>query len=303
MRAIVTGASGFVGRNLTEGLLEAGHEVTALVRSLDRVPRDWVGRVDTVCLDLEHIRELGQMLSPGYDAWFHLGWAGTSGSLRGDVALQLSNVGWACAAAETAANLGCGRFVYAGSIMEYEAKVYLRETGSRPGAGYIYSTAKLCADLMLRTVCFARGIGYIHGVISNIYGAGEVSSRFLNATLRKLLRHEHVACTEGKQLYDFIYVSDAVRKLVFLGEAGTPGEDYYIGNPEPRPLREFILTMRQISESRSELGFGEVPFNSPNLDYSQFDPGKLERLGCRNLFSFEDGVRKTMEWLRDVNEQ
>ncbi len=301
MRTIVTGASGFVGRNLTKGLLEAGHEVTAIVRNPDRVPDCWNGRAEVVALKLENIRNLGSILHPGFDTWYHFGWSSTSGPGRGDVKLQLKNVDWACESTETAAELGCRRFVNAGSIMEFEAEYFLRQNRGVPTTGYIYSTAKLCADMMLRTVCASRKIEYIHAVISNIYGVGEESPRFLNTMLRKLLHNEHVACTEGKQLYDFIYVSDAVQKLIFLGENGIPSEDYYIGNPEPKPLKEFILSMYRLSESKSVLGFGEVPFNGPFLDYRQFDPGKLERMGCKNQFSFEAGVIQTMEWMRNVD--
>lgn len=82
MRALVTGAGGFLGRHVVEELLRRGHEVQALMRPSRELSPEWRERgVERVALDL---RERGDRLSQalaGCDTVFHLA-ATTSGTWR-----------------------------------------------------------------------------------------------------------------------------------------------------------------------------------------------------------------------------
>lgn len=71
---------------------------------------------------------------------------------------------------------------------------------------------------MAKIVSVNAEIEYINVIISNIYGAGEESERFFNTTLRKMMNHEKIPLTHGEQMYDFIYVSDAVRAIILAGK-------------------------------------------------------------------------------------
>jgi nucleoside-diphosphate-sugar epimerase len=205
----------------------------------------------------------------------------------------------ACDAVKLAARLGCKRFVNAGSIMEYEAMSYIPQAGATPGMGNIYSTAKLAADFMAKTTAAKEHIEYCNVIISNIYGIGEKSGRFLNSVMRKMLQNESIAMTQGTQLYDFIYVTDAVKAIILAGINGEANTSYYIGNETQRPLREFVLDMKEILQSKSELLFGRVPFTGAMLSYREFDTEGLKTLGFRPEISFKEGIKKTQEWIKE----
>lgn len=299
MKAIVTGATGFVGGRLVDELLCQRDEVTVIVRNRARVPREWNTRVHIVEASLGQLQglEVQDFFSPRADVFFHFAWDGTSGNKRADVCLQLQNAQFACDAVKLAGRLQCGRFINAGSIMEYEAMQYISADGALPGMGNIYSTAKLAADFMAKTVAAQEGIDYINTIISNIYGAGERSARFLNTTLRKMLNHEAIPLTHGEQMYDFIYVSDAVKAIAFAGKKGEKNASYYIGNARQHPLKEFILQMKEVTGSQSQLLFGEVPFAGATLSYREFDTEKLTRMGCLPSIDFAQGVNLTKKWM------
>lgn len=300
MKAIVTGATGFVGSHLVEKLVENGYEVLAIVRDMNKVPQRWGNKIRTLRLNLDDCNSVGFLDSDCSDStWFHLGWEATSGIGRSDVEIQLRNVMRTCMAVKAAEKQGCKRFIYAGSIMEYEAMDYLLSSQNNPGMGYIYSTAKLCADFMAKTISANSEIEYTTAVISNIYGPGENTVRFLNSTLKKMINNIPIALTSGEQLYDFIYISDAVKKLVFLGENARAGDRYYLGNPCPKPLKEYVLEMYRISESSSALEFGKIPYDGPFLDYSKMETDKMEKMGCFNNVPFDEGIQRTIEWMRN----
>ena len=299
MKVIVTGATGFVGQWLVRKLLERGNEVAVIVRDKNRVPKEWAADVHMVEATLESLKNLGTDDFPwkNADLFFHFAWAGTSGIERADEVLQLKNVQAACDAVRLAGAIACRRFVYAGSIMEYEAVKQIPKDYEKPAPGLLYSTAKLTADFMAKTLSARENMDYINVIISNIYGPLESSPRFLNTTLKKMLKNETIPLTKGTQMYDFIYVTDAVEAMITAAEQGMANASYYIGNSKQRPLKEYILEMRDILDSRANLLFGEIPLKGTPLTYQEFDTTKLERMGFVPKISFAEGIGLTRDWI------
>ena len=182
--------------------------------------------------------------------------------------------------------------------MEYEIAAAM-EAASAPGINTLYCTAKITADYMARALAGSLGIDYIRGMISNIYGPGETSPRLINTSLRKLLKGEHCSFSAGEQMYDFIYITDAAKVFVRLGEAGKANKTYYIGSSKPRPLKDFLLEMRDCVDPSVNIGLGELPFNGVSLTYKEFDINAVKTdTGFVPEVSFKMGITKTIEWLK-----
>lgn len=297
MKAIVTGATGFIGTWLVRELLEKGYDVFALIRDRNRVPILWRNRVHIIEKDFKNMKESEKKDLTGADYFFHLAWTGTSGILRSYTDMQLKNVQYACEALEFADEIGCRRFINAGSIMEYEMICHIKENDKLIGLGNIYSIAKLTADVMLKTLATQKKIEYINVVISNIYGVGEKSERFLNNTLKKMIQNENIPLTHGKQLYDFIYVTDAVKEIILVAEKEEEMQNYYIGNRNLRPLKEFVIEMKEVLNSKSDLEFGKIPFNGRELDYSNINMQWFEKWNYIPEVSFKEGILLTQNWI------
>lgn len=300
MRAIVTGATGFVGKNIVNELMKNSIEVIAVDVNTDHVPSDWNEKVTCVKLNIFDENEYQVLEQYKAEMIFHLAWAATSGNMRGDVSLQLDNAKYACKLMEYLAKNGCKRFVFAGSIMEYEAMEYISKDNSNPSLGMMYSTAKLTANFMLKTLANSLHMEYINVLISNIYGAGEKSARFLNTMLRKMMNNEDIELTHCNQLYDFIYVTDAAKAIVASGIKGISMNTYYIGNKQPLPLRNFVEQMMNVTQSSSNLEFGKIPYNNAMLTYKEFNTSKVvDELEVYYEYDFEQGIKKTLEWMRE----
>lgn len=301
MRAIVTGATGFVGQWLVRELCANNHDVTVIVRDEKKVPYEWRNSVEIVESALENYVTLGKsdFKYESYDIFFHFAWAGTSGQDRSNYDMQLRNVFAACESINLAKRLLCRRFLNAGSLMEYDVMKYLPQDGAEPTAADIYGISKMTADFMLKTLAVREGIEYINVIISNIYGVGENSARFLNQLLRKLICNQRISLTSGEQLYDFIYVTDAVKGIVYAAQNGENNSVYYIGNRKPQPLKEYILQAKEILNSTAELAFGEVPYSGVMLTYKEFDTKKLFDIGFTIEIPFEKGILMTSEWIKE----
>lgn len=301
---LVTGANGFIGKTLVAALLERGCHVVALdVRFDDVLAQD--NRVTCVNVGGKEVAALeGEIPRQAYECLFHLAWAGTSGPARADYVLQLNNVKLTCDYIQLCKAIGCSRVVYASSINEMETYEYLQSDGISPAGGYIYGTGKLAAHLMGETVAKLSGVDFIPVIITNIYGAGEVSARMINTAVRKLLKGEHCSFTAGYQTYDFIYLTDAIASILAVAEKGQSFHRYYIGSGEPKPLRQFLLEMRDVVAPEAELGLGDLPFQGADIDYSQFDLTKVARdTGYHNQIPFAEGIRMTADAIRNEESQ
>lgn len=304
-RVVVTGANGFIGSALCKELSNRGIEVIAIIRdekenitSIKDLPN-----VRILYCDLSNIGDLPNLIHEDVDVMYHLAWIGTSGTLRGDYATQIDNIRYSCDAVKACNDIGCKRFVFASSIMGYEVST-LMETEQSPSINTLYSTAKLSAEYMARTLAANFDIDFIRAMISNIYGPGEFSTRMVNTTLRKMITGDYCAFSAGTQMYDFIFIDDAVNEFIAIAEKGLSNKCYYIGSLNPRPLKEFIAIMRDRANPNIEIHFGELPFVGISLDYSKFDVNAIfEDTGYKPLVSFEDGIDKTIAWLKEIDNE
>lgn len=298
MNAIVTGGNGFIGQKIVSKLVEKGYRVVVLDVVFDVALKN---DENVVCIDVKG-KELDEINIPEkeYDVFIHLAWLGTSGPLRADYNVQLNNVKNTCDYVILCKKIGCKKIVYASSINEMETYEYLQSDNVEPGGGYIYGAGKLVAHLMGETIAKMNGIEFIPVIITNIYGVGEKSARLIYSSIVKLLKKEHCSFTSGNQTYDFIYITDAINSIIEVAEKGKPFNRYYIGSGNPQPLKNFLLTMKDIVDKDSVLGLGDIPFTGKDISYEQFDMDKVRKdTGYCNKVSFEEGIKLTKEWIEN----
>lgn len=299
-KAVVTGANGFIGSSLVKELVKKKMFVYAVVKNeqSDISNLCELDNINIIYCELDNLSLLKQKIKDSVDIFYHFAWAGTSGEERSDYDLQLKNVRAVCEAVKIAKEIGCRRFIFAGSVMEIESMYYLFGDTCSPGLGYIYSSAKLSADFMAQAIAYNIGLEYSTVIISNIYGPGEKSKRFIYTTLKKLIENEPISFTLGEQLYDFIYISDAVEAIYLVGIKGKANTRYYIGNSQQCQLKQYIIEMKECIDENREITFGVIPFYGPYLNYKEIDTYKLEKeFGFCPKISFKEGIYKTIDWI------
>ena len=299
---IITGADGFVGSYTTEYFLKNGLNVLALdVGEKALRLKESIGLTYMQC-DISNTGAMLDKIPHGvYDTFVHFAWAGSAGPSRVDYNLQMQNALNTVECMKTARELGCTRFVCAGSIMEYEVEAAIHSQGSKPGMGYIYGMGKHIAHCLCKSVAVEIGIELVWPMITNAYGIGEMSLRFVNTTLRKIINGEPLQFTAATQNYDFVYVTDVAKAFYQIAKNGKPYCEYMIGSGHARPLKEFILEMQHECAPNVEPLFGDIPFTGTNMPLSTFDTSATERdCGFKAEISFAEGARMTMDWLKTL---
>ena len=300
---IISGADGFVGSYTVKHFLAHGKNVLAL--DMAETPRRLENHPKLIYkqCDISNADALRKVLAGGnYDTFIHFAWAGSSGEARMDYNLQMQNALNTVECLKVAKEVGCMRFVCAGTIMEYEVEAAIHAQGTRPGMGYIYGMGKHIAHCMCKSVAANIGIDLLWPMITNAYGVGEFSPRFVNTTLRKIINGEPLQFTAATQNYDFVYVSDVAKAFYLVAEKGAPFYEYMIGSGNARPLKEFILEMVEACALDAKPLFGDVPFTGTNMPLSTFAIDAIKKdCGFEPDVPFAQGTKMTMDWLRSVD--
>jgi dTDP-glucose 4,6-dehydratase len=98
---------------------------------------------------------------------------------------------------------------------------------------------------------------------------------------------------DGSQTRSFCYVDDLIRGLVLLAESDVH-EPVNLGNPAEMSLLELATTIIELTESRSEIVFGALPVDDPQVRQPDITRAR-QLLGWEPEVEFRDGMRRTID--------
>lgn len=303
-RIIITGPTGAVGHALIEKCLSKGDIVYAVCHKHSKrtgtLPKS--PHIKIVECDLQEISGLTELIPETCDIFYHLAWEGTTGSGRNDVRLQLDNIRYSLDAVRTAAALGCSTFIGAGSQAEYgRVEGALKgDTPAFPETGY--GIAKLSAGQLTRLLCNQLSLRHIWVRILSVYGPYDGDASMISSTIHQLLNRETPAFTKGEQLWDYLYSADAANALYLLADSGKDGRVYPLGSGTARPLKDYIISLRDQIDPDLELGLGKISYAQNQVMHLCADITDLKQdTGFKPNYTFEEGIRATIEWHRKRN--
>jgi UDP-glucose 4-epimerase len=303
MRCLITGASGFLGSHLARALIAEGHEVLVIARSSSNL-----GRLDDIKSTLsfalaslnsiESVREPITQFRP--QVAFHLAWTGGNSSKFVNQAAQIfENVPGTLALMRILAEAGCATVVYAGSSLEYgEFNIPVRES-DLPKPSNLYGAAKYGTEVLVSGLCHASGIRFCGVRLFWTYGPMDDPMRMIPSVISSLLDVQRPSLTEGRQMWDFLYIDDAIRALVLLASTTRAEGIFNLASGQPVAIREVVEAIRQLIDPALELGFGEVPYGPNQVMHLEPDVSRLQTAtGWRPEVGLSDGIRRTVEWHR-----
>ena len=299
--AIVTGAGGFIGGAMTSFLLDKGVKVYGVDITENALARH-AGRENfiPVIAEFADYPRLHEMIRDEVDVFYHFARQGGYGQAFKDYRLQLNNSIADCDAISEAIKIGCKKFVFAGTVNEYEVDNYIRADFFKPRYTYIYAAVKQASEALCKTIAFNSGIDYCAGRIAMAYGENFNSPTSLpNVVMKNLLTNIPCKLVEGTNLYDMIYIDDIVRAFYAIGEKGEDMKSYYVGHRKVGTFRELMEKIGAILNPDCPLLFGEYPDAPSGVDYANIDIDALYRdTGFECKADFEESIMKTANWIK-----
>ena len=295
-RVLITGATGFIGRQCLPLLIERGFEVHA-VSSSESLPNDQRGIVEWYRADLLEpgtASQIVQDIQPNY--LLHLAWFAKPGEyLESPLNLQ-----WVQASMQmmSAFSESSGEhFVAAGTCFEYDDEYGFCREGRTPLAPKsLYGTCKSALQSMLSAQAERCDVRCAWGRIFFLYGQHEHPNRLVASVIRSLLSGETAKCSPGTQIRDFMHVEDVARAFVALLESDVSGP-VNICSGKPIALKDVIECIATELDAHELVQLGALPqrANEPTLLVG--DVTRLtEEVGFTPGFDLVEGIAKTIAW-------
>jgi nucleoside-diphosphate-sugar epimerase len=307
MRIFVTGATGFLGFEVTARLVRLGHDCAVLMRSGDLAGTrlaGWSDRVEIVVGDIfqpESYRPALRRFSP--EAVVHCAWWGVAGADRNDVR-QLDNIPAAGRLVEAAAESGARIVVGVGSQAEYGQKQgpVAEDCVAEPTT--LYGVSKVAASRAMLNLAAARGMRGAWGRVFSLYGPGEDRPWLVPTLIRDFMASKAPELTGCEQIWEFTHVADAADAIVALLFGEEAQGVFNIGSGDPVLLRDAVLLLRDLVAPRIEPLFGKIAYRPDQVMHLEADISRIRRAtGWRPRVSLADGFEETVAWFRARGER
>lgn len=306
MKIVITGATGFIGLEFTKLVLECGHKAIAVCRegskSIGMLPKD--PALTLVYCSMQDYLDLSSKIKNA-DLFVNFAWDGTSVNDRSDESIQKQNVEATQNAIRMAHRIGCKLFVEAGSQAEYGVVngIITENTPCHPFSEY--GKAKLAIKEAGFKLSKELGIKYLHLRIFSVFGENDhPHTLFMNA-MSKMRVNASLDLSPCVQKWNFLYVRDAVKQILFLcekafGDEGFTHEVFNVASRDTRILSEFVERIKLLLHSTSQLHYGMVvPEYLVTLDP---DITKLQKyIGFVSDYTFDEAINLTAERMRKKN--
>jgi UDP-glucose 4-epimerase len=308
MRAMVTGAAGFIGSRLAAALLDQGGQVVGIdafrpaydparkrraVASLDG-RRGWeLVPGDVADLPLDELLE-------GVDVVFHLAArANARASWRDDFDLYLhDNVRVTQAVLHAAHAAAVSRVVLASSSSVYGNATALPTAEDAPFAPISpYGATKVMGETLARTYG-AQGLDVVCLRYFTVYGPGQRPDMALHRAIDASIDGGELPLYgDGRQTRDFTFVHDAVAGTIAAAEHGRPGQVYNLGGGSRVSLNEALGLVAELAGAAARVL--RAPAQAGDARDTWADATRARReLGFEPRHTLRDGLAEQMAWQR-----
>lgn len=314
MKVFLTGADGFIGSHLAEGLVRDGHEVTALVIYnsfdswgwLDTAPAEIRSQINIVSGD---VRDPAQMMSlvKGQDAVLHLAAliAIPFSYVAPDLYLQ-TNIQGTLNLLNAARHWGTSRFIHTSTSEVYGTARYVPIDEAHPLQGQSpYSASKIAADQMVFSYFSSFGLPALTIRPFNTFGPRQSARAVIPTIISQLAAgKKEILLGALDPTRDFTYVSDTVGGfLAALNSTAGLGETVNLGTGYEITVGDTFSTIAKIMGSDAQIvsdnqrmrpaGSEVERLLSDNSKAKQIFGWKPELAGQAGI---EAGLAKTIEW-------
>ena len=308
MKALVTGAAGFIGSHLSERLVGTGATVVGIDCFTDYYPRELKER------NLKGLRhsprfslveqplagaDLGTLLE-GVTHVFHLAaQAGVRKSWGRDFRVYTANnVEATQILLEACVGKPIERIVYASSSSVYGDDVALpMREDARPQPVSPYGVTKLAAEHLCHLYHVNHGVPAVSVRYFTVYGPRQRPDMGFSRFFTAIMRHHAVPMFgDGRQTRDFTFVADAVSATVAAATRGTPGGVYNIGGGSRVGLLDVFELIGTITGQPLRIERLEPQRGDMRDTYADTARARAD-LGFAPTVTLEQGLRAQYEWM------
>lgn len=315
-RILITGATGLVGAFLTDCLLALSDQnaldlrLYALCRNAARAKERFGERVNAIAADVSEATAL-----PECDYIIHAASNAHPKAFSADpVGTMLANILGVRNLLEHLRAQGHGRLLFVSTGEIYGDNPAIRDGFAETDFGKIdsmnpracYPESKRAAETLCASYLSQYRVDSVVARLCYVYGPtitnenSRADAQFLRNALSKT---DIIMKSAGAQVRSYCYVADAARALITILSGGESGSAYNVAN------RAAVRSIREYAEALAKVAGVQVKFETPEdaekRGYSTVSravqkPDRLEALGWKPLFSFEEGIEHTFRIIEET---
>ena len=305
---VVTGGAGFIGSEIVRALIAEGARKIVVIDNLltgrEANLEEVRASIEFQRADIRNYEEIAPLIRGAAVVFHEAAIPSVPRSIDDPVPSHEVNIGGTFNVLRAAKEGGAGRVVYAASSSAYGDTAVLPKVESMtPNPKSPYALQKLVGEYYCAVFANVWGLETVALRYFNVYGPRQDPSSPYSGVLSIFLRcaierRSPVIFGDGEQSRDFTYVEDVAELNLKAAKArNVSGRLYNSGYGSRTTLNQAWRLVQELAGVEMPARYG--PPRAGDVRDSQADTAAAIRdLGHRPRFSFEEGMRRTLEWYR-----
>lgn len=301
---LITGATGFIGANLTRRLVEAGNDVSIITRNkkLNFRLKDIEKKIKIHEGDIldSKILSILKKIKPHYI--FHLASYGVYLDQKDTNIIIDANLRGTINLLSAAKKVGFKLFIHTGSCFEYGNNFSPIKEIDILNPTSDYGIIKAASTLWCQKEAITNKLPIIILRLSTAYGYYDDPKRLISSVILSALKNKSIEVSSPKNVRNFTFIDDLVEAYILAAKTKIkPGEIFNIASKKPSTVGEVVDKIVKITSTKSKvLWLGRKKehwtFESKNWDV---DISKAKNiLGFTPKYDLDLGLFKTVDWFK-----
>lgn len=295
---LLTGATGFLGSKLLKRLIAEKYEVICVKRATSDFGR--VKELYPCCkwinIDGENVETAFQR----YDVETVIHCA-TNYGRKSEMYLEVykSNLDFPLTLLKYAQQYGCRYFINTDTFFVKEIDVLWKN--NEPVYMDDYVKSKYIFTNIVKDHIGEMELAFINLQLEHIYGPDDGADKFVDYLIRNMLQDvPAIELTEGIQQRDWTFIEDVISAYMVVLEKLESFQErvfyhFEVGTGKGTSLREFVETVKKLTNSTTKLEFGKRQMNVNELDKSWADNRELCKLGWKPCYDIVRGIQQMLK--------
>lgn len=289
MKIIVTGSTGFVGRYLIPKLIQQGHEILELTRSIKKSKQLFGNKTNKLKIkDLKFKIKISEF-NP--EIVIHLASYLTSSDKFEDATKLINtNIFFLCKVLDAVSQTSLKLFINTGTFAEY-----FKGDGNLEPA-YFYAATKTASRAFVDYYATTYNFKQSTVVPYTIYGGSDSQKKIIDIIYDSIDSEQPIDLSPGEQVLDFIHVEDVVAfyvrlvKKIDLLEYKT---NFQLGTGKGTSLKELVVLIENFTGKKTKINWGGKAYRSSDVMFAVANLSSAEKvLDWRPKFQLAEGLRK-----------
>lgn len=293
MNILLTGATGFLGSHILKDIIyKTENNVVVLKRSFSDVSRIKAFLNESRIMFFDVDKSPLKSLFENYDIELIVHCATNYGRAQTSCFDVLeTNLMFPIKLLELSVEFGVKTFINTDSYFNKDniSCLYLKN----------YALSKKCLLLWLKH--FSNRINVINMVLEHVFGDDDNKGKFVYQMFDNIVvkRVESLDLTLGEQERDFIYIDDVVNAYIKLIEYSKNNvfsfKSIDVGTGHTVSIRDFVCTIKSLSNSHTVLNFGALPYRENEIMCSKADTSDLIKIGWKPEYTYISAIKKMLK--------